>query len=153
MNKYDLDYQRISDEADAELKRIDEKILQRSRQIERLKKKRDKVYYSFSWIDNVVKPLMHDLEKATGLTGEIYGPFGLRAETSIYLRKDMSKSITETETLSIELEHMSDGTYYATGEETNNYQPMSIGWLNGFHHVMAPLPDTLEEIIALLHKS
>jgi hypothetical protein len=39
---------------------------------------------------------------------------------------------------------------YDTGETKGDYPPMSIGWLNGFNHKTAPLPDTIEEIEKLL---
>ena len=153
MNIYDKEYRQKEIECRAEMKRIDEKISQRRKQIERLEKKRHRVWASYGWYNDVVVRLMHDLEKETGLKGEIYGPYGLRAETSIYLREDMSKSICDTETWSIELENREDGTYYATGKESDEFEPMSIGWLNGFHHIMEPLPDTLEEIKCLLRHS
>lgn len=152
MNIYDEEYNKIISEKRVELERIDNKIAERERQIERLKKKRDKVWISYSWLKNVVGRLMADLEKATGLKGEIYGPFGLRAATSIYLREDMSKSICDQDTLSIELEHREGETYYHTGEYTHEYAFGTIGEMNGFNHVMAPLPDTLEEIIKVLEK-
>lgn len=39
---------------------------------------------------------------------------------------------------------------YDTGEKTGDYQNGSIGELNGFNNVTAPLPDTIPEIAALL---
>lgn len=153
MNKYDSEYRVKADESKQEMKRIDERIEQRKQQIERLEKKREKIYYSFSWHDDVVVRLMKDLEEKTGLTGEIYGPFGLRAATSIYLREDMTKGICEQTTLSIELEEMEDGTYYHTGKYSNKYPSGTIGELNGMNHIMAPLPETIDEIVKVLIKT
>ena len=153
MNIYDENFKEKSRLCKEELARIDAKIAQREQQIKRLEKKRSKVWNSFSWHTDVVERLMHDLERETGLHGEIYGPFGIRAETSIYLRADMSKSICDQETLSIELEHFEDGTRYWNGEVKGNYPPGSIGWMNNCGHVMVPLPDTLEEIIGVLRKT
>ena len=132
---------------------IDARIIQRKKQIERLEKKREKYGY-VSWYDTVVTPLMYALEEETGLQGEIYGPFGLRAETTIYLRKDMSKSICDQETWSIELTTNGDDvTCYATGRQLEHYPEGSIGWLNGFGKEELPLPDTIEEIVKLLRHS
>lgn len=138
--------------------RIREKIQEREKQIDRLKKKldkREKAYYEKdfpNWIETIVKPLMHDLEDKTGLHGEIYGPFGLCCKTSIYLREDMEKSITEQSTLHITIEPpMDDGKiYYETGEVKEEYAKGSIGELNGMNRVMVELPDTIEAIVALL---
>ena len=153
MNIYDSNYRVKATECRHEMQRIDEKIIQKKQQIERLEKKRNKVYYSFSWHEDVVKRLMKDLEEKTGLTGEIYGPFGMRAATSIYLRKDMTKGICEQTTLSIELEEREDGTYYYTGKNTKNYPSGSIGEINGMNHIMAPLPETIDEIVKVLIKT
>ena len=153
MNKYDSEYRVKKDEGKKEIKRIDERIEQREQQIKRLEKKRKKVYYSFSWRDDVVVRLMKDLEEKTGLTGEIYGPYGLRAATSIYLREDMTKGICEQTTLSIELEEREDGTYYHTGKYSNQFASGTIGEINGMNHIMAPLPETIDEIVKVLIKA
>lgn len=165
MLKYIEDYKRCEEERAKErdlmyedTERIREKIQEREKQIERLKKKlekREKDYYEKdfpNWIETIVKPLMQDLEYKTGLHGEIYGPFGLCCKTSIYLREDMEKSITEQSTLHITIEPpMNDGKiYYETGEVKEGYAKDSIGALNGMNRVMAVLPDTIEEIVALL---
>lgn len=149
MNKYDEQYA-ILNKANIEKRtELSEKIEMRRRQIERLERRLEKVGY-VSWVDTVVNLLMKDLEEATGLHGEIYGPFGLRGATSIYLREDMSKSITEQTTKSITLTSEEDGTYYETGEIVREYPVNSIGWLNGFGRETKKLPDTLEEILELL---
>lgn len=165
MLKYFEDYKRCEEERAKErnlmyedTERIREKIQVREKQIERLKKKmekREKAYYEKdfpNWIETIVKPLMHDLEKHTGLHGEIYGPFGICCKTSIYLRKDMKESITEQSTLHITIEPPTNDRkiYYETGEVNNRYAKGSIGELNGMNKVKAQLPDTIEEIVALL---
>lgn len=165
MLKYIEDYKRCEEERTKErdlmyedTEKIREKIQEKEKQLERLKKKlkkRENDYYEKdypNWIETIVKPLMHDLEKHTGLYGEIYGPFGICCKTLIYLREDMEKSITEQSTLHITLEPpMDDGKiYYETGEIKSRYAKGSIGELNGMNNVMVVLPDTIEEIVALL---
>lgn len=156
------EYNRRVRERKAECEAIDQKIEQAERSIEnakkcieRLEKKRDEIFFSEGWVGGIVDPLAQELAARTGLCYEIYGPFGLRCETSIYLREDMSKRITEQETRSIYLVpvHDEDGNYvihYETGETKDGYQKGSIGYLNGMHRKTAPLPDTIEEIEALL---
>jgi len=135
---------------------LEKKILIREAQIERLKKKLAKAPWT-GWVEGFVEPLAAALSEKVGLPWEIYGPFGLSCNTSIYLREDMTVSICDQETLSITLEPHGDlheyTIVYRTGEMTDEYQKGSIGWLNGFNCVTAPLPDTLDEIVALLHES
>lgn len=138
---------------------LDQKIRERKAQLERLEKRRKKVPQT-SWVEGIVEPLARTLANRTGLSSEIYGPFGLNCTTSIYLRKDMSKSIVEQPTRSItliprygeNLHYWDDDfiIYYQTGEKTNRYAPGTIGELNGMNNVAAPLPDTIEEIEKLL---
>lgn len=165
MLKYIETYKRCEEERTKErdlmyeeTERIKEKIEERKKQIERLKKKLEKRkndYYKKdfpNWVETIVKPLMYDLEEKTGLHGEIYGPFGLCCKTSIYLRENMEKSITEQTTLHITIEPpTSDGKiYYETGEVKGGYAKDSIGTLNGMNKVVAELPDTIEAIVELL---
>lgn len=133
---------------------IDEKISERRAQIERLEKRRERLL-DVGWVEGIVEPLAAALASLTGLSWEIYGPFGLRAQTAIYLREDMSRSITEQTTRSIHLvpKHDKDVGYilhYETGEIDGSYQKGSLGELNGMNRKTAPLPDTIEEIEKLL---
>lgn len=143
-----------------DIESLETKISEREKQIERLKKriiKRRNEHYKKNfpgWIQTIIEPLMHDLEKETGLHGEIYGPFGLCNKTSIYLREDMEKSITDQDTLHITLEPPREGKlYYETGEIKKGYPKGSIGELNGMNNVMGVLPDTIEEIVQIMHTS
>lgn len=136
------------------------KIAEREQQIERLKKrinKRRDDHYKKNypdWIETIVKPLMRDLEKETELHGEIFGPFGLCCKTAIYLREDMEKTITEQDTIHITLEPPHKGKlYYETGEIKGGYPNGSIGELNGMNKVLEVLPDTIEEIVQIMHSS
>lgn len=131
----------------ADITKIDEKI-------QRLENKRRRLYEKSGWVTQIVIPLAKKLAEHFGLSYEIYGPFGLGAETSIYLREDMKKSICEADTWHITLcprfTEEGDRLYYKTGEQTNEYAQGSIGWLNGFNDVLAPLPDDFEEILKLM---
>lgn len=125
--------------------------------VEKLERQLNKLPYT-GWVDGVVEPLAKSLAECTGLHWDIYGPFGMMCETSIYLMKDKDVSITKQKTLAIRLEPHFDQhgdliIRYRTGETTNEYQKGSIGWMNGMNCVTAPLPDTIEEIQALLIES
>lgn len=133
---------------------LERKIEERRAQLERLQKRLERLP-RVGWVTGIVEPLAAVLADRTGLSWEIYGPFGLRSETSIYLREDMSRSITAQTTRSIHLVpmHNKDGEFvvhYETGEIDDSYQKGSLGELNGMNRKTAPLPDTIEEIEKLL---
>jgi hypothetical protein len=108
---------------------------------------------SYSWVDELVVPLAKKLSDRFKKEYEIYGPFGLRADTTIYLLDDPSKSITEQPVLRLSLipKDLSQGElFYETGEQSNEYQKGSIGYLNGMNNVEKKLPDDFEEIVKLV---
>lgn len=140
------------DNLDKEIEKRYERIQRAERQIEKLKNKKENEYAY--WFDDVVTPLMNDLAKfaGDGWYGEIYGPFGVQCETSIYLRKDMSKSICEQPTYRLCIYPPDDNGVmkYQTDECINKYPKGSLGELNGMNYVKALLPDTVEEIWKLM---
>lgn len=143
---------------DAKIEKSQEEIERIKRRIERLQKKRSKIRFQESWVQGIVDPLAQELAARAGLCYTVYGPFGLRCETTIYLCSDLSKSITEQVTRSITLTPGHDAEdnyviYYDTGEVDEGYQKGSVGYLNGFQYKTAQLPDTIEEVEALLRTS
>lgn len=142
-------------ELQKEIEKREERIERAKRQIEKLENKLNNDEYHAYWIDDVVVPLMHDLEKLAGdgWYGEIYGPFGILCETSIYLRKDMSKSICEQPTYGLTVYppmRNEKNMKFQTGEKIELYRKGSIGELNGGNYVKADLPDTVVEIWKLM---
>lgn len=105
-----------------------------------------------STYQHLIKPLAEKMSQHFGMGYEIYGPFGVECETSIYLRKDDSKSICDQPTISITLRPGNCQTklMYNTGEKTNRYPKGSFGELNGLNDVYAPLPMEFEEILKLV---
>jgi hypothetical protein len=134
-------YNRMQREELRVCENLDRKIEQREAQIERLQKRRANVPCTH-WTEDLIKPLAAELAARTGLSWELYDLRGMKTATSIYLRADMSKKITEQPTLRITLEpRRIDGlivTFYRTGKKV------------GINCATAPLPDTIEEIEALL---
>ena len=141
-----------------QINKREERITRAVNQIQALERKKHKIGYA-SWIDDIVKPLMHDLEECaftvTGEKwyGEIYGPFGIFARTTIYLRKDMEKSICDQPTYFLEVMPPDEAgkMYYGTCEFTNKYPVGSLADLNGENEIMADLPETLAEIWEVVH--
>lgn len=97
-----------------------------------------------SWIETAVYSLAVDLGEYTGLPTRVAGPFGLRA--SVDVRVDESRFVRLTP------EFPDEGLrlYYDTGERTDTFQPGTLGDMNGFNNVVAPLPDTLAGIVGVL---
>lgn len=111
-----------------------------------------------SWIDGLVNPIAEYFAKEFDLDYEVFGPFGIRAQVTIYWRADMDLSITEQPVNSLSLipGDLSKGElYYQTGEERegHGYARNSIGYLNGFHKEVKPLPDSLDDIRDLINVS
>lgn len=108
-----------------------------------------------SWLDTAIRPLAADLSEATGLPARVSGPFGLRAECVIYLNENAAegerKHITITPWFNCEGQDTEIMLYYDTGEVKKEYAPNTLGDYNGMNNVMKRLPETLPEIVALLH--
>lgn len=144
-------------EQDKKEERLEKLILRHKRALEKLQKKG-------GWFNCCLISLADEISKRLNMPYEIYGPFGLGAETSIYFFADGEKGdIVHKETYRITL-HPSckDGTgsyaerfyfTYNTGEKRNSYAPGTIGELNGFNNVEAPLPDDMDSIVEIIMKN
>lgn len=159
-------YEVLSQEYEEKRQAIEEKIRAKEDKVEELEDKIERAkkaiekYENEIWrIDNptyysaIIKPLAKKLSEHFGMPYEIYGPFGLNAETSIYLRKNMNVSITKQPTISITLrpsEKSETKLLYDTGERTGYYKPGSIGYLNNMNAIFLPLPMEFDEILKLV---
>lgn len=77
---------------------------------------------------------------------DVYGPFGLCCESSIYVKRN-DKIIGD---LTI-IDGNGRGNFLRRSYEDNGlYEPMSIGWLNGMNHKTYPLPTDNEECMRLV---
>lgn len=96
-----------------------------------------------SWLDSAVAALAVDLENYVGEAFGIGGPYGLRAEVVL---SSPSYSLTIVPCFK------NDGLelYYDIGMEAKNHQPNTIGAVNGFNKLQARLPNTIEEIAAVM---
>ena len=148
-----------------EERRINERIIDRELQIARLEKKKSKLG---GWHANLVIPLAEILTPLLDCERyEILGPFGLRGETSIWFKKKDStaKYCDYSLTLTIHNECDKDNYYkgqycmstmksvhlrYDTYERDNSYAHGSIGELNGFNKIEAPLPESIDEIVKII---
>lgn len=141
----------------AKIRKIEASIEKQEVQLKKLKRKS-------GWYNQVIEPLAKQLSKELGMPYEIYGPFGLGSETSIFFFPGGKVgSITKLDTYGITLHpasrHCEDWKVpyeerfylsYNTGEKRNDYPEGTIGYLNGFNNVEAELPDSMEEIIKII---
>ena len=148
-----------------EERRINERIIDRELQIARLEKKKDKLG---GWHANLVIPLAKVLTPLLGCdTYKILGPFGLRCETSIWFKKNGSTAKYCDYSLSVTIHHEFEDNHeykkhycsaamksvylrYDTYKRDNSYERGSIGELNGFNKIEAPLPESIDEIVKLI---
>jgi len=151
-------YQELIEQAETENNRTYELISKKKASVTRLRnqieKLENKVYNYPSWYEIILKPLAFRLSQDLHLPYEIYGPFGLSCETSIYFRADMQKSICDQPFLHLTV-YPNFGTdsfclEYDTGERTHEYEDGSIGELNGWNKRRAPLPETYAEVLELV---
>lgn len=132
----------------AECERLERLIARHKAKLKKLNDKRP------GWYDAILTPLADAISADIGMPYEVYGPFGLSCETSLYFFPTSGRDITRNETYSITLYPDYDDSRlylsYDTGERTDTYRTGSIGWMNGMNNVTKPLPDDLETIIVLL---
>ena len=135
---------------------FEERIELRRQQIERLEKRMDRLIPP-SWHD-AIKEIGEYICKETGYDYEILGPFGMRASSSLWIvdktkdRKDLMDYIVWSITVCPQYEGDNMYLTYDTGEKKGNYDPRSIGALNGFDNVDEVLPDTIEEVWEIMKK-
>ena len=107
-----------------------------------------------NWIEGFMHPLAEILAERAETKYKVLGPTGLSAAVTIYLMEDASGRMDDdTRTITIEPYFLPDGRFlfkYRTDEVTDDYRPGSVGAINGMNIVKKPLPDTIEEIEALV---
>ena len=131
------------------------------KKIEWHKKRYEKI--NVSSVDTILIPLANEICKRKGFKHfDIYGPFGLSCETSVYFANKAHEKTEEVYTdidicdidtwsLTLTPSDSPSGYSYWTGKETNTYPKGSIGELNGMNQIYAPLPADIDQIIELLH--
>lgn len=130
------------------------KIEQREKQIERLKKKLDKLPF---WQDALIKPIAEELIKQyTDRYYEILGPFGLSSETSIHFYRigvDEKHKFDGDNCISITFRpgNLEKGELRLVDHKKNTgeFREGTLGALNGMNYPTIPLsPDTtIEELL------
>jgi hypothetical protein len=136
---------------------LERTIEKRQKVLNRMVKEHD----SRSWIDKVLKPLVDIVSSQMAAIHnedqpwpyKIYGPFGLRCQTTVYIFPAGGEDILDDETYSLTVFPVGEigKTFrleYDTGKLSQDYEPGSLGDINGFNRITDDLPDRLGEIIA-----
>lgn len=133
---------------------IKARIEQREKQIERLKKKLDKLP---GWTDALLKPIAEELIKQfPDRYYDILGPFGLSSETAIHFYRigvDEKHKFDGDNCISITFRpgNLENGELRLVDHKTNTgeFREGTLGEMNGMNHPTIPLsPDTtIEELL------
>lgn len=148
INKY-VEESKINDIRRNNLRKEAELLAKKQEEVERQLNELEYV----NWVGSLVKPLAVELSEKLGKKYDIYGPFGLRAAVSIYLMDDLKVSITKQETYGITLapgDLKKGELFYETNETKNEFSKGTIGYMNGMNNVVKILPDSIDDIVALL---
>ncbi|RKJ18086.1 hypothetical protein D7X33_46215 [Butyricicoccus sp. 1XD8-22] len=150
-------YEKEAEAINEKIEKRKEDIRRAERSIQRLNKKFDDLRNP-SWIQTLVKPIGEAFAKDFNMEYEIYGPFGIRAQVTIYWRKDIERSITEQpiKALSLIPLNLAEAELgYETGRKREGviYPSGSLGAMNGMDREVLPLPDCFEEIRSLIRSS
>lgn len=156
LSKFATNYNNRCREREEAIEKINVTIEKRRKQIQRLEKKRDKLALQApDWVRDVMHPLAQEIAMKLNQFYDVKGPFGIRAEVSIYIIEDPDMSIIDQGQWSITItpHFNNDGDmefYYDTGEVKEDFAPGTVGSMNGMNNVEAPLPENIDEIIKLL---
>lgn len=145
------DTQKVYVEAQQELDKIEARIGQRRKQIERLEKKYDKKREENWWIKLLVAPILTHLKERYPdlyLDDTLLSPMGLRSavHTWFYDADDWEATDKILAMLTLTPGDLSKGElWYDTGEVEDDYPEGSIGFINGMNRVSKPL-ENMEQI-------
>ena len=121
------------------------------RQISRLQTKLDNLprFGTVSFVGRLVRALephfpMHVLD--------VLGPFGLTGETAIHVKDSIGITVAS---LTFRSDEQDDGTKLLRmvdyDNPTNRYPKNSLGAVNGMNYPIVTLPDTVEELVEMIH--
>lgn len=139
--------------------KIQARIEQREKQIERLKTRLNKIGYC-SWIDELLMPIAKTMvEKMPDRSFDILGPFGMTSETAIHFYKlgvaknkqlegDNCRSIT------FRPKDLDKGELVLVDytQNTGQYAKGTLGEMNGMNYPTIPLKNTIGELLKFMNK-
>lgn len=136
-----------------EVKKVQNKIFEREKQIERLTNKKYKLQDSAWWGDCLIRPIMELVKvKFPQLIWDDKRlvPMGLGCRVSIFAHIEGIEECVAYLVFSPG-DVRNGGIFYDTGEKKPNYPNGSIGQLNGFDNICKEV-ETIEEIFEYIEK-
>lgn len=123
------------------IERVRERIEQREKQIERLRKKEDRLLDTRSWCDDLIRPIMELLKvkfpEITEWDDERLTPMGLCSRVSLF-----PKYKGETLIICFTPHNLSNGIIaYDTEENTKRYPKGTLGYYSDMGKVSEPITD------------
>ena len=105
-----------------------------------------------NWLDDAVRPLAKELAAKAGFPhAKVVGPCGFAFRVFITLWTSEPEFAAKTLVVRpLFFEENGLSFVYETGETTSECPPGSLGEAHGMNLVTAPLPDSLEEILAVM---
>lgn len=102
---------------------------------------------------DVLLPLVEELSRRSGKRVYIAGVVRGGYRRLIVMSDGRGKTSDLQDRVGLVLEEDYSGEHltlrYETGECTDRYEPGTVGFINGLNNITAPLPDSVEEILAL----
>lgn len=104
------------------------------------------------WIEEILNPLGDQLAKKTGLNYEIVGPFGMRAQTSIYFFPEGANWCGGSKYCLSVIPILNEAIplLYETGKTIDGMVHTHSSDPNGYNNETKPLPDNIEAIYELM---
>ncbi len=143
-----------------EQSKIESRIAQRKKQIERLEKKLHNVEHP-SWINEIVEPVAKAMiRKMPDRYYDILGPFGMCCTTSIHFYKSGvgSKQLFEgnnCKSITFRPKNLDVGEIVLVdyNQDTGRYAKGTMGEVNGMNHPELPIKDSINELMDFMNKS
>ena len=136
--------------------KIQDKIKQRKKQIERLEKKERKLGYPH-WMEFVLKPIAEEIvKKMPEYYYETPGPFGMSCETSIHFYRKEDKEedkLSNCKSLTFRPGDLDIGEIELVDRaiDLGRYKQGTIGEVNGGNYGTVPMKETIDELIEFMN--
>ena len=141
-----LDFQQKRKELESKVGDCERKILWHQNRIKRLKASINNLHRPH-WLEDYVRPILIELARLTPNIAwdfEALRTFGMRAECPVFGKTNEGFTVGITFTIG------TYGLYYDTGEYKREFAGNTLGDLNGFNNVTAPV-DSMETLLSLIN--
>lgn len=139
------------------LEKIDAQVAELKQQIVKLYDEREAIVAHYNscrfpnWLDDIVRPLARALADASGFQRHtVTGPCGIASRTFLCVWSCDPRFEGKAIVIQPAFDEDKISFVYETGEVENSHPSGSLGAESGLNFVTAPLPDSLDEILAVM---